>query len=511
MSSTGICKSVTLFVLVFVASSFSLLYADGKSSIFHPEVYSSYSPSFLIEPQPYDPLPEMDDGLSTPFESLDVFYSAVYDAFRLKPQRQRIFTYGYKTNGLDFRSEINALAGYEYTHDPDFAYGFLYKGMRLNASVNENWSMRSIWYSGAFFGDSEEAVYSSPLVDSYYKTNSDKIWVDNLSGDISYKNDNFYLSLGRDKFQIGNSISGSIILSKAANEYGFFLAEASLGAFQISLLHATLISDKPIAVYNDNSLANSRHYPDKYLALHQISYSWRDRLQLFFGESVIYGDRGMDVNYLLPQAFWRVTEHNLRDRDNILIYAGGSFKAHQKVMLYAQAIIDEMRYAEVFGNWWGNKYAFQSGIQLGEPNAMKPKLTLEFTAVRPWIYAHYLPYSPYSHDGKPLGHPKGANLLDYSLELDYPLPLYSSFNFHTSYTRQGSFGNHFSLNYHEEIDDIDNATADWLEGDISDTLAIQTMLKTAVFAHHKLMIGHKALFDRDTWTHQIYAGWQLIY
>ncbi len=504
-------KHVNLIVLSLVFCCISMLYANSPSSIFHPEVHSSNSPSFLIEQQPYDPLPEIDDGLSTPFESLDIFYSALYDAFRLQPKRHSIFTYGFRANGIDFRTEINALAGYEYTHDEDFTYGYLYKGMRLNASINDHWRMRSIWYSGAFFGDSDQSVHSSPLVDSYYKTDSDKIWVDNLSGDISYKNDNFYLSLGRDKFQIGNSISGSIILSDTANEYGYFLAEASLGAFQLSLLHATLISDSPIPVYNDNNLANTRHYPDKYLALHQISYSWRDRLKLFFGESVIYGDRGMDVNYLLPQAFWRVTEHNLRDRDNILIYAGGSLRAHQKIKLYTQVIIDELRYAEVFGNWWGNKYAFQSGIQLGEPNAMKPRLTLEFTAVRPWIYAHYLPYSPYSHDGKPLGYPKGSNLLDYSIEFDYPLPMYSSLNCHASYTRQGSFGNHFSLNYHEEIADIDHTTADWLEGDISDTLAIQTMLKTSVFAHHKLMVGHKSTFDRTSWKHQIYAGWQLIY
>ncbi len=484
-------------------------YLSGRS-VFEPEITSKNSISLLIESEPYDPLPTMDAGLTTAFDDLGTFRSAFIEAFLPGVPEHRIFTYRHDTPQVKFRSEINALAGYEYTHDEDFAYGYLYKGMRLNARINRNWGMRSIWYSGAFFGDSEYSVANSPLVDSFYKRNNDKIWIDNLAADIFYRNSSFYFALGRDKFQIGNSISGSIILSDRLNEYGFLLAEGSFGRFQLSLLHGTLISDAPLSIYND-AQANAKHYPEKYLALHQISYKAGDKIELFFGESLIYGDRGMDVNYLLPHAFWRVTEHNLQDRDNILIYGGANFKPGPQWTVYTNAIIDEMRYRELFGNWWGNKYAIQSGVSYQVPGARKPRVSLEFTAVRPWIYTHFLPWARYSHDKEALGYPKGSNLINYCAELDYPLPLMTVLNANISYTRQGSIGNSFTLNYIDEIPDIDNYQTKWLQGDIEDKLELTTTLKSSLFAHHKLMLGHSAVFDRENWKHQIYAGWQLTY
>ncbi|MDZ4121445.1 MAG: hypothetical protein U1C33_03440, partial [Candidatus Cloacimonadaceae bacterium] len=396
--------------------SVNLFATEHYTSVFHPPVRAAAQESLLLEDDQYDELGETAEGLQTPFDSFADFRDAVLEAFSPRPGKKAIFRYGYREAGLDFKSEINALAGYEYTHDKDFAYGYLYKGMRINASINESWRMRSLWYSGAFFGDAWDSIENSPLVDGFYKTKERSIWVDNLRADISYISPRFYASLGREKFQVGNSISGSIILSANSNEYGYFLAEGSFGRFRLSLLHGTLIADETLAIYNDSALANSKHYPDKYLALHQITYSVKDRLELFFGESLIYGDRGMDVNYLLPQAFWRATEHNLQDRDNILIFGGINYRPRQQTTLYAHAIIDEMRYSEILGNWWGNKWAFQSGVAQSFGRDQKGRLGFEFTAVRPWIYTHFLPYASYSHDNQPLGYPKGANLVDYTVE-----------------------------------------------------------------------------------------------
>lgn len=487
------------------------LRAEESASVFFPQVQSENSISLLLDGDEYDPLPEANLGLNTPFDSWAIFRDGLVDAFRISPAQQRIFSYRYQDQKLHFQSEINALAGYEYSDLADASFGYIYKGMRIKASINENWGMKSIWYSGAFYGDHREAAELSPLVDSFYKTSPNAIWVDNLSGDIWYRNPNFYFSLGRDNFQIGNSISGSIILNDRVNEYGYFLGEGSFGRFRLSLLHASLVADDTLHIYHDNIQANSKHYPDKYLALHQISYGIKDRFELFFGETLIYGDRGIDVNYLLPHAFWRATEHNLRDRDNIMIYGGTNFYPVDNILIYAHAMIDEMRYAKLFSDWWGNKYAVQSGISYLSPQSGKALLTLEFTAVRPWIYTHFLPWASYSHDQKALGYPMGSNLINYSAELHYPLPLSTTVNINTSYTRQGSIGNSFELNYLEEISDVDNTNTKWLQGEIEDRFRIQTSIKSSIFAHHNLLLGYGLEYDRDEWDSSIYAGWQLVY
>ncbi len=249
----------------------------------------------------------------------------------------------------------------------------------------------------------------SPLVDSFVKQD-DELWLDNLNADIYFQNKHLSLALGRGKFQVGNSISGSIILNDRTNEYGFFLAEGSFGALNISFLHGSLVADSTISVYqntpNGQNL-DSKNYPDKFFALHQISYALNRKLRLFFGETVVYGNRSIDLNYLLPHTFWRVSEHNLQDRDNVLIFGGMELKPSQALRIYGQALIDELRYKELFTSWWGNKYALQSGISTSLPWGENPPcLSLEFTAVRPWTYTHYLDHDKYSHDRKAWAFPK---------------------------------------------------------------------------------------------------------
>lgn len=502
---------LSIAVLLLFTASLSILEAGFTSSIFKPSIRTEAKLSLLMNDDPYNELGNIAEGLVTPFDSLSAFKSSLIEAFLPAPSRRSIFQYGYRSSTLLFKSEINAIAGYEYSQTDDFSYGYLYKGMRVNAEINKNWKMRSYWHSGAFFGDAQSAVDHSPLVDGFYKTQSNSVWIDNLRADITYLTPWLQVSLGRDNFQIGNSISGSIILNNECNEYGYALAEGTFGRFKLSLLHGTLIADDPVSIYEHETVANSKHYPEKNLALHQITYTNTDRFELFFGESVIYGDRGLDVNYLMPQAFWRVTEHNLQDRDNILIYGGINLKPLAKTTIYTQAVIDEMRYKEFMGNWWGNKWAVQSGVSRFFGKEDKGRIGFEFTAVRPWIYTHYLPYTPYSHDSKPLGYPKGSNLIDYSAELNYSMNWQTSITAKASYTRQGSTGNNFSINYLTYVPDIDNTTADWLQGTVSDTFSLNTIVKSSFFAHHNILLGHKACYDKVSWDHLFFGAWQFIY
>lgn len=496
--------------LLLILALIILISVCRAQSILEPTIRSHSNISLLQEPELYDEMPIIETGLNTAFDDLPTLGASIIDALSLGPARYSLITYMYKKPRMVFDAEINFIAGYEHSNHPDFDYGFLYKGMRYQAQYNSNIRLRSLWYNGAFFGDTNSSLNHSPLVDGYYKINHDKVFIDNLVADLSYTHPNFRISLGRDRFGIGNNISGSIILSDKVNDYGYLFAEAQLGNFGIALLHGSLMADSLLAIYNNSHPANSKHYPDKYLALHQLSYRVPDKFDVFFGESIVYGDRGLDINYLLPHAFWRVTEHNLHNRDNILIYGGANIYPTKNLTWYTNAIIDEMRYSEILGDWWGNKYALQSGISYRKSSA-SPRFSVELTAVRPWIYTHYLPWSYYSHDRHTLGYHKGSNLLDYSAELHYPLPLQSSWNCHISYTRQGETGNNYALNYIQEIPDIDNTSAAWLEGKIHDKLSIQNIFKSAALAHHKLMLGHRSSWDKEDWTHELFAGWMFTF
>jgi len=484
----------------------------GETSAFAPKVRSQLSPSLLADNDSYfarDPLPAT-SGLSHPFRRWSVFRDALVDGFRPGNPHYALLQYAHRDSVVDFLGEMNVIAGYDYRWDDPGDYGFLYKGIRLNTILNQHLRLRALWWNGAFFGDLD-AAEESPLIDGFRSRLAKKIQFDNLNADLSYRDHHLTAALGRGKFQVTNNLSGSLVLSDYCNDYAYLLAEGNIGAFTLSFLHGSLMADSTSTRLADQD------FPDKYLALHQITYRHRNWLELFGGEAIVYGKRGLDLNYLLPHVFWRVIEHNQWDRDNVLIYGGMNIMPHTNLTLYLNLMLDELRYGEILGNWWGNKYGLQSGVALKLPAISigekdPPRLGLEITAIRPWTYTHYTNHTMYSHDRRSLGYAKGSNLIDLTCELNYPLLPGLKWDSRFSFTRQGSVGNDWRLNYQDffppEI--IDTATADWLEGEITNSYSFENTLRFSLMAHHSLVAGLSSNY-RDAWRHQLFAGWQLSY
>ncbi len=449
-------------------------------------------------------------GLYLPFSSWWLFKGAFTGAFTLGKARHNIASYRSPDDLL--KAELNVLAGYEQNF-ADENYGFLYKGLSLKSRVGKHWQLNSLWWNGVFTGN-DEAALGSELIDGYASHQDKVIRLDNVSGDISYNARNLCIALGRDSFPIGNSISGSIILNDRVNDYGYFLAEGRAGAFSLSFLHGSLKADSLSGIQND--LEGHKSYPDKYIALHQLGYHPGDKLSLFAGETIIYGNRSIDINYLLPNMFWRATEHNLWDRDNVLIYAGGKYRFHGRILLYGQAALDELKYGELFSNWWGNKYALQGGLSYNPPLLLPGKehltLGLELTAVRPFTYTHYMNHTMSSHDGRSLGYAKGSNLVDISCAIKVPLSYSLLWQSVVSMGKYGSFGHDYRINYQDIFPgNLSNTgTADWFEGDKTNYSSITNSLLIDVFAHHRLLIMHNSEHDSD-WEHRFSAAWQFVY
>ena len=508
-------KTLPLFLLLALLLPICHIQAVPliPGSAFAPEVrpYTSLSivgdlDAFDDEAAPSSP------GLHHPFRTWKGFGNAVVEALSPGDPTQSILRYSWQGDGLKLASDLNFVAGYEYTIRDEGNYGFLYKGLRLRNVVNNRLYLSTRWWNGGFFGELDSAA-DDPLIDSWHKVNASRITLDNLSADLSYRSPHLGLSLGRSKFQVSNSFSGSIVLNDRVNEYGYLMAEGSLGRFTLSMLQGALVADS-IYAENPSTAVNLHTYPDKYLALHQLSYNAGAGIQLFAGETVIYGNRGLDLNYLIPVSFWRAAEHNLRDRDNVMIYGGINYKANPELLLYLQGALDELSYSKILSNWWGNKYALQTGLAaqlpwLYQSGGQSPELNLELTAVRPWTSAHYMNHTMYSHDRRPLGYAKGSNLVDFSIGLKLPVSSRISLQSSASFTRQGSFGSSWQENYTEAFPGQQqyDGTAEWFQGDKTDTIKLQNVLVLDFMAHHRFRLGLLSEHNED-WTHDLNAGWQ---
>ena len=390
----------------------------------------------------------------------------------LKKEDSHVFGY-YRYGKNWFTTEF--YTGIDFAIKKDVNYNFSYTGMVFSAKFNENLHFYSDWYKGHYSGFSElSELNGAELIDSWYQLSDDKnqLYVDNLKAQLQYKSDFFDLVLGRDALLIGNSIGGSIILNDLCNEYGFIGSKWKLGKWEFSSVQAAIIPDSTTGDYTK--------FNEKFIASHSVKFNYSQSLQLFFGEHIVYGNRGIDLNYFLPIAFYRIIEHNLADRDNALIFGGLSFYLNNN-LFYFNFIFDELKKSEIFSDWWGNKYAAQIGYSHCLDTILQ-KVSIEFTAVRPWIYTHKYLENKFSHDEISLGFPDGSNLIQFATEFEWILHPDIHFINNFSYTIQGSIGNQFYINY----EDRTKETTYWLEGIKTDKKEFVSVINWQILAHHSM-------------------------
>jgi hypothetical protein len=496
-------------------------------SAFVPEL--SYTPHVSIIADNYTQpeareLPAVQDSIwwEIPVRNWDAFKRFNVSLWSPYTDDNAIFRYRYKNQGLDFYNRSNFLMGYDGTFFPGKQYNLFYIGFNQQAWLNREWSFHSQFTYNSLRGDSVRMA-ASPMLDSFRKYYGRHFEFGNVTAGINYENNIIKASLGRGRLNMGNSITGSILLNDRVNDYAFLTAEFQVGNFVVSLLNAQLVADSTLAIY-ENSALNKKNYPNKYFVAHQFTWLPVAQVALFAGETLVYGNTSFNLNYLLPQAYHRVLADSDHDRDNATMYAGFEWTLSEKWLFYFTYMMDEFRPEKMLHDWWGNKYAYQGGVSYQLPLEIvkdKPlQTTVEATAVRPWTYTHYLMYDKYTHDNRCLGFPYGANLLHYAARLEAPLPWDCSYSGYTSFMRQGvdpvegqdSVGSSCLTNSDTWIETSYHDRARWLQGKIVNTYRIENSLRIGIMKHHRLFLSHMAEKQSDKdWSNQIVFGWQLVY
>jgi hypothetical protein len=407
------------------------------------------------------------------------------------------------TGRSDVWLQISLQTGADYATMADSTYFFSHYGWSMRGRIGDKLSFYSQFWTGHFSEDSDYVRENSPLIDSWLKHQDETFYLDNIRGKLLYTGKYLDTALGRGKYEIGSNIAGSIILDDSCNDYGYINLDCKLGDFRFSLLNASLTADSS-SVNSSAEYENYRYNEDKYLTIHKLDWIPSEKLHLFLGEEVIYGSHSVEVSYMLPFNFIRAAEHNLGDHDNVIIFAGWEWRYNKHNLCYGNMVLDEMRKAEITGDWWGNKYAFQVGnsCHIGQN-----KLSLEFTAVRPWLYTHTSIFTRYSHDKKGLGFPEGSNLMQIATALDLKLSERLVVNCLAAFIRQGETGNNWSINYQNEITDIDNDETKWFGGNPANRYKLQSVISWQPLAHHWLKLGIESILQQDDDSVELYFSW----
>jgi len=216
-----------------------------------------------------------------------------------------------------------------------------------------------------------------------------------------------HVQVGQDKNFLGNGYR-SLLLSDYSSPYLFARITTKIWKLNYTLLFAQL-------QYNTSSQPGVI-FPQKNLAVHHLSMNIGRRFNLGLFEAVMY-PRSLDLNYVNPVIFYKAIVNQRGANDKAIIGLDYKYNFGGHYSLYGQVLINEFVFKEVTGGrgWWGNKQAAQLGVKyVNAFNVKNLDLQVEANLVRPYVYsAKDSSASAYTNTNMSLGHPLGANLIEY--------------------------------------------------------------------------------------------------
>jgi len=219
-----------------------------------------------------------------------------------------------------------------------------------------------------------------------------------------YKLPWFQLKVGRDQAKWGPGYRGSLMLSAQNPLFDMIKLKTQFNRFQFISIHGHLNSS----------------YGRKFLAIHRLEIKIAPWLYMAGSEAVVYGNRGIEFQYLNPIMPYHVAEHHLGDQDNNTIGFDVTLFPIKDFKSYFELFIDDYTLSKSIFDYYGNKFAFLLGGYWVEPFGLKNvDFRVEYTRVEPFVYTHEDSINVYQNYDQSVGHWLGPNADDWFFEANY--------------------------------------------------------------------------------------------
>jgi len=258
------------------------------------------------------------------------------------------------------------------------------------------------------------------------------IWYEDQSL-IHFKGKHLDFELSKIPFTWGYSPDYSPIFSANTAPFPFISIEKSFNKVRFKSIHGFLLP------FTNEKIHTMVLVPEKNIAAHRLEIDITPNFTASISEMAIYGRRRFEAEYLLPLNWFWGSEHNLGDRDNILMAVDYCWRMKPEMLVYQTLLWDELDWAKLFKPWWGNKFVFQTGLYwVPFSNTKYPDIRVEWTVSRPWVYTHNDSLLTFTSSEAGLGFPLGPNSQMFYLEMNSWPSYRSQLTFNVSYIKKGS-------------------------------------------------------------------------
>jgi hypothetical protein len=276
---------------------------------------------------------------------------------------------------------------------------------------NENIEIYSELINYRYFGKNTQISNLNPdLGIGYYgRRRQSGFDFSQINFKISYNLSPIILEFGKYNQNWGPSTSSLIISNKAPSypQFGFNWGIGSNYSFEYfhGKLNSLIPDSLTLNYYNYTDELNTPGIPfiEKYIVAHRLNWKITDNLLIGASESVIYGGRGVDINYLIPfSSFWAIQNY-IGSYDNVQMCLDLSYDIKNKYQIFGMLFIDELKPSQILKRDNNNWLAFQFGINIKNLIKNYDKLLIEFTWTDHRVYNHKFELNNFYSYGFPLG------------------------------------------------------------------------------------------------------------
>lgn len=343
----------------------------------------------------------------------------------LKPDKnfnKRFDIFYYKDSLFTF--SINPILGIQYRTNKNGTATHWWNGAEAFAYIGKHWglyaSLRDM-HDEQFLSKPDYLIQN---MGANYKGNGD---YSEMRGGISYSWSWGSAGIIKDHFAWGNNYNGSNIFSGRTPSFPqIYLKMKPVKWFEFSYTHGWLVSelvDSTRSYWVSSSYGTDYRevYHPRYIATNLFTFTPVDKLNLSFGNSIIYADLGVFPGYLIPLVFFKSIDHSTNhgiDNQNSQMFFDISSRNIKNLHLYSSLFIDELATSRIFNPDESNFYSWKIGGKLSNFPLQNLSLSIEYTRSNPLTFQHYVPTLEFESNKFNLGHYLKDNSQEFYISID---------------------------------------------------------------------------------------------
>lgn len=327
-----------------------------------------------------------------------------------------------------FRVLLRPVYGFRYIGNPQKNQYATYGGAEGIAYIGKSWS----FYASVRDNYQSSQPLSAPKYFTHEPAGNYKFTkgseFSEMRGGITYSWEWGSFGFLKDHIQWGDNANGSNILS--ANTPSFPVLKLKLKPakwFEFNYFHGWLVSeviDSARSYYTNNGDYRAV-FRSKYIASNLYTFTPFRRLNLSFGNAIIYSDVAVQPAYLIPFSFFKSIDHTLNhgiENQNSMMFLNISTRQIKHLHLYFSAFIDEFSLSRVGNKTKHNFTSFKGGASVSGWPHSNISFTAEMTGTKPNTFEHYTETTTFESNRYNLGHYLRSNSMDYYLSGSWLLP-----------------------------------------------------------------------------------------